>query len=362
MGTVFRARDRKEKREVALKVIAADNLESAPRFEREAELLAGLHHPNIVEYVAHGETPDGLCWLAMEWVDGENLMQRLERGITPNESIEIARQVAAALARLHSAGVIHRDVKPSNVMLVGSIAKLVDLGVARVADEWGSLTLTGTMIGTAGYMSPEQARGDTKVDERADLFSLGCMLHECLTGVAAFAGATTYVTRAKVLLHDPPLVRQLSPELPPRLEALVSRLLAKRPDDRPRDADEVERALATLGSIEGPVHPRNLDEAVTMTLPPRPGLSVLIAWAGPPPTLELPLQPFTGGALVIGLSEDEAVHIAHEVEAQVPDARIVVTAGDLDTAARALVDLDVAGQSGAWRLDADGSRVRLLKG
>jgi serine/threonine protein kinase len=367
MGTVFRAHDRKRRCDVALKVIAAEGLDSAPRFQREAEILAGVRHENIVEYVSHGETPDGLCYLVMEWVDGEDLRRRLERGgVTPAEAVTIARQVAAALVALHAAGVVHRDVKPSNLMLVDGRVKLVDLGVARIAGENVALTLTGTMIGTAGYMSPEQARGDKDVDARADLFALGCVLHECLTGVPAFAGATTYVTRAKVLLHDPPRVRQLAPGLPPPLEALVLQLLAKRPEDRPADAAVVERALAALDTLPTAVPVQVAPDAdVTMTLPPRPGFAVLMAWTQTIPVLDdlaLPLQTFTGGAMVVGVGEGEAARVALVIAARVPDARIVVTACDLDTAARALVELEVADHTGVWRLDADGTRVRLLAG
>src|SRR5438105_2252529 len=162
MGTVFRARDRRDKREVALKVLQAAALRNTARFEQEAAILAGLRHPNIVEYVAHGATPDGMHYLVMEWVEGENLSQRLDRGgLDIADSVAMAIQIARALGALHALRIVHRDLKPSNLMLAGGAehVKLVDFGVARRTTEPGRLTRTGALVGTAGYMAPEQVRG-----------------------------------------------------------------------------------------------------------------------------------------------------------------------------------------------------------
>jgi serine/threonine protein kinase len=160
MGTVFRARDRKDKREVALKVLAAAAMRNVARFEQEAAILASITHPNIAEYVAHGATPDGLRYLVMEWVQGEDLAVRLDRvGLDVRDTVATARQIARALGALHARGIVHRDVKPSNIMMSSEGVKLVDFGVARRTTEPGRLTRTGALVGTAGYMAPEQVRG-----------------------------------------------------------------------------------------------------------------------------------------------------------------------------------------------------------
>src|SRR5262249_51027217 len=158
MGTVFRARDRRDRRDVALKVLRIDAPGNVARFEREAAILAELRHPNIVEYISHGATPDGLRYLVMEWVEGETLADRLAHaGLTGPAIIAMAIQVCRALSVLHARDIVHRDLKPSNVMLVGGDAaqvKLVDLGIARHSAE-ASLTRTGFVVGTAGYLAPE---------------------------------------------------------------------------------------------------------------------------------------------------------------------------------------------------------------
>jgi serine/threonine protein kinase len=174
MGTVFRARDRRDRRDVALKVLRVDAPSHVARFEREAAILAGLRHPNIVEYISHGATPDGLYYLVMEWVEGETLAYRLAHaGLTTTAIVAMARQLCRALAALHGRGVVHRDVKPSNVMLAGgdvAQVKLVDLGIARRTAEASRLTRTGVMIGTAGYLAPELVRGGAAaIDGRAAL-------------------------------------------------------------------------------------------------------------------------------------------------------------------------------------------------
>jgi hypothetical protein len=254
MGTVFRALDRKEKRDVALKVLNAEAGEVQLRFEREAVILAGLKHPNIVEYITHGVNVDGSMYLVMEWVEGENLSQRLERvGLDAAETVAMGIQVARALAGMHAAGVVHRDLKPSNLMLVDrdvARVKLVDFGIARRSNEGNRLTSTGALVGTAGYMSPEQARGDNlHVDARSDLFALGCVVHECLTGEAPFQSDSLLAARAKVLVETPANLREFNPYLPAELDALVASLLSRRPLERPQDAAAVERALAALADL-----------------------------------------------------------------------------------------------------------------
>ncbi|HEX8108814.1 MAG TPA: serine/threonine-protein kinase [Kofleriaceae bacterium] len=185
MGEVFRARDRVSGEPVAIKVIASGHDPRGARFAREVRLLSELSHPAIVRYVAHGVTAPGVPFLVMEWLDGEDLRRRLEREpLTIGESVALAARVAEALGVAHARGIVHRDLKPSNLFLPDrriDQVKVLDFGIAR-RDGLTHLTRTGTLIGTPGYMAPEQARSHEVVDARADVFALGCVLFECLTG------------------------------------------------------------------------------------------------------------------------------------------------------------------------------------
>jgi tetratricopeptide (TPR) repeat protein len=259
MGTVYRALDRATGRPVALKFVTREG-EGDERFAREARVLADLRHPAIVQYIAHGTTAQGQSFLAMEWLDGEDLRDRLARGgLDVTQSIALVRRVAEGLGAAHSRGIVHRDVKPSNVMLAGgdtSAPKLLDFGIARFDRATASptsppMTRTGVVLGTVGYMSPEQATAEPAIDARADVFSLGCLLFECLTGRPAFSGAHVVAVLAKVLREDAVRLRELRPELPEALEDLVARMLAKERDVRPRDGTEVAFALAGIAGTSG---------------------------------------------------------------------------------------------------------------
>ncbi|HUH02182.1 MAG TPA: protein kinase, partial [Kofleriaceae bacterium] len=244
MAAVYRARDLRTGALVALKLLNID--QDLVRFEREAQILAELDHPAIVRYVAHG-VADERAFLAMEWLDGEDLGQRLAgAGLTVDESLALAGRVAEALVSAHGAGVIHRDLKPTNLFLPGGRiddVRVVDFGVARMGGV-AALTGTGVILGTPGYMAPEQARAARDLDIRADLFSLGCVLFECLTGHPAFHGENYVAILAKILFDDVPPVRALRPEVPAHVEDLVAALLAKAPEDRPRNAAAVLAGLA----------------------------------------------------------------------------------------------------------------------
>jgi len=256
MGAVYRARDRVTAETVALKVMRVEAGDYVERFVRESEILADLQHPAIVRYVAHGVTADGEPWLAMEWLEGEDLHARLARGtLTVHETLAIARRLTRALSRTHASGVVHRDLKPNNIFLVaGSIerAKLLDFGIARGGRS--TLTRTGTMMGTVGYMAPEQARGDRDVGPAADVFSLGCVLFQCLTGDLPFPGDTPIAVLAKILLEDAPPVSSLRSDVPPQLDKLIALMLAKDPRERLRDAIAVAGALDSIA--EGSPAPR----------------------------------------------------------------------------------------------------------
>ncbi|WP_437957311.1 protein kinase [Sorangium sp. So ce119] len=249
MGEVFQARDRRSGETVAIKVLLRGQASEGRRFEREARVLSELRHPGIVHYIAHGVTGAGNPYLVMEWLDGEELTPRLKRGeLTAGEAVVLVRRVAEALAAAHARGVIHRDIKPSNLFLVGGHVeqvKLLDFGIAHIG---GATRLTGDgmFIGTPGYMAPEQARGGAEIDARADVFSLGCVMFECLTGRGAFLGEHLMAVLVKILLEEVPRLRELRPEVSPHLDALVSRMLAKEPSWRPRDGAAVAAELAAI--------------------------------------------------------------------------------------------------------------------
>ena len=252
MGAVYRAEDRVGGGAVAIKVLHAHAAHDVDRFAREAEVLAGLRHPNIVRYVAHGATADGDRYLAMEWLDGESLADRLKhQPLTVAEAVALGGAVAEALALAHRAGVVHRDLKPSNLFLVGgSVArvKVIDFGIASVRDTRRQLTVTGATLGTPGYMAPEQARGDP-VDARADVFALGCVLFKCLTGRSPFVGDDALAVLLKVVLEQAPRPSELRGEIPPDLDDLLAHMLAKSAADRPADGEAVATAIAALGTV-----------------------------------------------------------------------------------------------------------------
>jgi serine/threonine protein kinase len=256
MGQVWLARDRESGVPLAVKVLTkADRGEHSVRFLREALLLSQLSHPRIVRYVAHGLMRSGEPYLAMEWLEGEDLAQRLRAGpLTMHETILLVRHVAEALAVAHTAGIVHRDIKPSNLFLPGGsieAVKVVDFGIARIKDS--TWTKTGLMLGTPAYMAPEQACGEREIDARADLFGLGCVAFECVTGRCAFGGTQVFTVLRRILLEEAPSLADAVPTVPPELDALVKRMMAKDPAERPRDASDVAAALAGLGgSTEAP--------------------------------------------------------------------------------------------------------------
>jgi hypothetical protein len=265
MGTVYRARDRVTGLPVALKVLRED-AGQADRFAREAEVLCELRHPGIVRYVAHGTTRAGQPYLAMDWLEGEDLADRLARtGLTVADSVKLVIRASEALSVAHARGIVHRDIKPSNLFLPnGDVeqVKLLDFGVVRVQQATRSPTRTGTTMGTPGYMAPEQARGERHIDARADVFSFGCVLFECLTGRPAFMGEHVMALLAKILIAQAPRVSETRKDVPAALDALVARMLAKEPADRPADARTLARELAALGDLAG------IQAATQSTAPP----------------------------------------------------------------------------------------------
>ena len=283
MGEVFQASDRSSGALVAVKVLNHPHPSGAQRLEREARTLASLDHSGIVRHVAHGVEAGGEPYLVMEWLDGEDLDALLaRRRLTAPEAVTLGIRVAEALGTIHARGVVHRDVKPSNIFLVdGQIerAKIIDLGLSRPFD-LTQMTQPGAILGTLGYMAPEQARSDQAVDARADVFSLGCVIFRCLTGAQVFEADQMLPLLAKILFDEAPRLLDRCPDAPPELDALVNRLLRHRPEDRPQDGRAVAAALAALGS--GAASPAEPPSALTDA--ERRMLSVVLIARPPPET------------------------------------------------------------------------------
>jgi len=257
MGVVLRGFDLELKRHVAIKVLAPQLAHSPlarQRFTREAQAAAAVVHPNVL--AIHQVQPTGrLPFIVMPLVAGESLAERLAaRGqLELREVLRIGMQAAAGLAAAHEQGIVHRDVKPANIMLEHGIerALLTDFGLARAADDV-SMTRWGVIAGTPQYMSPEQARGES-LDVRSDLFSLGCVLYEVATGVSPFKADSTIATLRRLVDEAPQPVASLNPELPTWFAALVNRLLDKEPDQRFHSAREVSELLEScLAHVQQP--------------------------------------------------------------------------------------------------------------
>ncbi len=255
MGSVYKARDNTTGQPIALKVQHSLEPEDDARFCREAEVLAALDHPHVVRHVKHGVTAPGERYLAMEWLDGEDLAMRLKRGpLSVSEAVACVLHVAEALGAAHAQGIVHRDVKPSNLFLVDgdpSRVKILDFGVARVLDPARAVTRTGGVVGTLAYMAPEQARGERDAGARVDVFALGCVLFECLTGRAPVEGRHALAVLAKILVEEAPRVEELRHGVPAALSDLVARMLAKQAAERPLDGRAVAEELSAILGGEG---------------------------------------------------------------------------------------------------------------
>src|SRR5438552_1340771 len=252
MGVVYKARDERLKRQVAIKVLPPElafREEIRIRFLREAETAARLSHPHIVPIHSVGEGPDGLVYFVMAFVDGESVAGKLKRrGRLPSEEARrIMLETSDALGAAHALGIIHRDVKPDNILLEGSRGRVVvtDFGIAKaLSSTTGSATLTatGVAIGTPHYMSPEQAAGDREIDGRSDIYSLGVVSYQMLTGELPFQAPTVPGILMKHITERAPLVTEKCVDCPDDLAACVMRSLEKDPDDRWPTADALRRA------------------------------------------------------------------------------------------------------------------------
>ena len=303
MGEVYRARDTRLGRDVAVKILPqhlSEKPDARQRFEREARAISSLNHPHICTLYDVGHQ-DGTDFLVMELLEGETLAKRLERGPLPTaELLRIGIEVCDALEKAHRQGILHRDLKPSNIMLTKSGAKLMDFGLAKAAGDGAApalesltqslnpsarttpVTQQGTIVGTFQYMSPEQMEG-READARSDIFSLGAVLYEMATGKRAFEGKTTASVIAAILEREPPAISTVQPMSPPALDRTVKICLAKDPDERFQSAHDVKLQLGWIrdagsqAGVPAPVvaHRKNRERIAWTAL----GLVTLIAVA-----------------------------------------------------------------------------------
>ncbi len=358
MGQIYRATDLSTGNIVAAKILLDTSLQHRARFQRETEILERIHHPHVVEYVASGTGLDGEVFFIMEWLEGEDLLSVLSRRrLSVREVLALAERIAAAMGAVHAQGVVHRDLKPSNIFLVDGRLdqpKILDFGIAYYADAT-RVTAAGTVVGTPSYMAPEQARSGGKVDATADVFSLGCLLFECLTGEPPFIAEHMVAVLAKVVFEEAPRASEFAPDIPDWLDRLIERMLAKDPTVRPKDGWEVARALqaaASSGSRDPerlvepmgrserrflgvllmgkpPSQPQDVTVSVTVDLASPIELKALIARFG------AHLELFADGTTVVifdqtSIPTDIATHVARcalTLRANVPQAPIAITTG-----------------------------------
>lgn len=266
MGTVYEAKHRALQRRFAVKVLSIESAQQAdalPRFKREAELASAIGHPNIVDIVDIDKTDDEQWYIVMELLEGQELRDRMFRAkkLPIEEVVSIARQLGSAVDAAHEQGIVHRDLKPENIFVLEPketdtdiTVKIVDFGISKVRNAETALTRPGEVIGTPFYMAPEQARGDRTIDHRADLFALGAVFYEALTGTAPFRGETPNAVLRSILLDDLPSPKEKNPELPDGLCKVLERALAKDPDDRFQTGAELAEALSRAASGVGEVH------------------------------------------------------------------------------------------------------------
>jgi eukaryotic-like serine/threonine-protein kinase len=269
-GQVWKAHDPKVDRLVAVKILTGDGGRDVARFAREASVAGGLSHPNIVTVHDFGSSlHDGhsLAYMVMELLDGEPLSAELASGrLTLPETVRIAVCVGDALQAAHDAGLVHRDIKPSNVMVLSDTAKVVDFGITKGSEVRHDITATGVLIGTPAYMAPECFSGDFEF--RSDLYSLGCVLFEMVVGRRPFEGTSWHLVHQHV--HEQPArLSSLRHDVPPELDDLVARLLAKDPAHRPSCGQEVADVLERIGEqslgAQSPIRGRDLTSEVTLS-------------------------------------------------------------------------------------------------
>jgi eukaryotic-like serine/threonine-protein kinase len=290
MATVYLADDLKHQRKVAVKVLRPELAAAlgADRFTREIRIAARLQHPHILPLLDSGQA-EGFLYYVMPYVDGQSLRDRIAReGELPvHEAVRLLVEVVDALTFAHSQGVVHRDIKPDNILLSGRHALVMDFGVAKaVSEATGRQTLTtaGVAIGTPAYMAPEQATADPNIDHRVDIYAIGVMAYELLTGRTPFAGLTPQQMLAAHVTESPAPMTRYRPSLSPALSSVVMRCLAKHPADRWQTAQELLSQLEPLVTPSGGVTPTETRPVPAVTRPPArraTRIAIGVAQAGP---------------------------------------------------------------------------------
>ena len=271
---VYLARDLRHDRLVAVKVLRPEIAAwmGSERFLREIRITANLQHPHILPLLDSGFN-DGLCWYAMPYVTGESLREAMARGpMSLKDAARTAAEICKALACAHGQQVVHRDIKPENIMLSGGMAIVMDFGLARALSSGHTgLTATGLPLGTPAYMSPEQVMGEEVIDARADIYGLGCVFYEMLTGRPPFVAQSAAVVMRQHIQETPAPPSTLQPGIPAPVDRIIAKALAKKPADRYQKAEEflaqleMVMALATLGEM-------GLGEDAGAPAEPAPGL------------------------------------------------------------------------------------------
>jgi tetratricopeptide (TPR) repeat protein len=356
MGVVYRGHDRHTGQDVAVKVMHPGEDAQAARFAREARAIAAIAHPAIVRYVAHGMTEIAEPYLVMEWVDGELLSKRLGRGpLGVADAVMVTHRIAEALGAAHARRVVHRDLKPGNVVLVGGRVdqiKVIDFGLVSFGALETQLTVQGMLVGTPAYMSPEQARGSSEVDARSDVYSLGCLVYRALAGRTPSVAEDVRALLAKIALEPPPPLARLRPDVPMALDRLVAQMLSKEPEGRPADGSAVAAELAAIVvdsdaelTIELQAHSdmsrggltgsERVIVSVAMALPREGAASLSARVGGDLAGGGAELVPLADGALLLamrgagGAAEQaaSAARAALRLRAQLADAPIVLATG-----------------------------------
>ncbi|MFN2543048.1 MAG: Stk1 family PASTA domain-containing Ser/Thr kinase, partial [Actinomycetota bacterium] len=285
MAKVYRGTDRVLGRTVAIKVLSpnyARDQNFVQRFRREAQAAARMNHPGVVSVYDTG-SDDGTHYIVMEHVQGRTLAQilRAEGHLLPERAAEIAEAVAAALSFAHAQGIVHRDIKPANIMITpAGEVKVMDFGIARATASGDTLTQTATVLGTATYLSPEQAQGEP-VDGRSDIYSLGVVLYEMLAGQPPFAGDSPVAVAYKHVREDPALPTRVNPSVPKGLEAVAMKALAKNPANRYQSAEEMRADLARVRHGEAPLATPLLAPEQTQAIRQQAGSTAVMAEVPP---------------------------------------------------------------------------------
>jgi eukaryotic-like serine/threonine-protein kinase len=289
MAKVYVADDGAERR-VVVKVLSPDLAAGVDmeRFRREIQVAAKLHHPRIVPVLSAGQSGDALLYYTMPFIEGENLAALIarEKPLPLERALAIARDVADALGYAHQLNIVHRDIKPENILLERATGRAVvtDFGIARAIEKAAdilSVTSTGLTLGTPTYMSPEQAAAERQIDGRSDIYSLGCVLYEMLAGEPPFTGPSARVIIARHVQEPPPNVRIVRPDLPPEIDRLLKKMLAKSPEARFESADSLARAIEkpTDAIIAEPGRRRPMSTARIVTLVAVTGaLMAVVGW------------------------------------------------------------------------------------